>query len=133
MPGHLRQLGLKLVLALLDGPLCLGIVGRRVDDLPVSSAMAISAKFERIKIKTSSCTHDGDEPLETLRDDGSHEVHVPHALIPSNLRVLENVQRVLPISSATSTGHAPEVVGDLQTAVLPANRRHCLSCSSRLT
>jgi hypothetical protein len=63
-----------------------------------------------------SATHDGDEPLQTLGDDGTHVVHIPHALIAPDLRILKDVQRVLPIPSSTSTGHRSEVVVDLQSS-----------------
>jgi hypothetical protein len=68
--------------------------------------------FDRSESK--STTHDGDEPLQTLRDDGAHVVHIPHALVPADLGILKDVQRVLPVPSSTSTGHRSEVVVDLQ-------------------
>jgi hypothetical protein len=66
--------------------------------------------FDRSESK--STTHDGDEPLQTLRDDGAHVVHIPHALVPADLGILKDVQRVLPVPSSTSTGHVSTSILD---------------------
>ena len=59
-------------------------------------------------------THDRDETLQALRDDRSHKVHIPHALVPANLGVLENVQGVLPVPGSASPRHGSEVVVDIR-------------------
>jgi hypothetical protein len=51
--------------------------------------------------------------LQTLGDDGTHIVHIPHALVTPDLRILKDVQRVLPVPRPASTGHRSEVVVDL--------------------
>jgi hypothetical protein len=75
--------------------------------------MSMSSALGSNRSRIRSATHDGDEPLQTLRDDGTHVVHIPHALVPADLGILKDVQRVLPVPSSTSTGHRSEVVVDL--------------------
>lgn len=41
-------------------------------------------------------------------------MHVPHTLVSADLRILENVQGILPVPGSASTRHGSKVVVDVR-------------------